>query len=139
MQKEHGLAMGADLRLAVAEHARALPLQTVARSDDVVDLVADVVDAAVGIALEKFRDRRALAERLEELDLGVGKRDKHGGDAMIGLRDRLRHLGSQRVAIDVRGLADVAHGNRNVVQPSDHAWFSRRTRHRSGPVYTVST
>ena len=59
VQEQHRLAVGADLRLAVAEHARALGLEPVARRDDVVDLVADVVNAAVGIALEKFRDRRA--------------------------------------------------------------------------------
>src|SRR3954466_16165047 len=43
---------------------------------DVVDLVADVVDAALRAALEEARDRRALAEGLEELDLGVRQRDE---------------------------------------------------------------
>ena len=50
MQKQHRLAMRADLRLAVAEHARALRLQGVAGGADVGHLVADVVDAAVGIS-----------------------------------------------------------------------------------------
>src|SRR5262249_44300857 len=59
MQEQHGLAVRAGPRLAVAEHARALRLERVARGADVVDLGADVMDAAVGIALEEFRDRRA--------------------------------------------------------------------------------
>jgi hypothetical protein len=58
VEKQHALAVGADLGLAVAEHARAVGLEPVAHRDDVVDLVADVVDAAVGIAVEEFRDRR---------------------------------------------------------------------------------
>ena len=53
--------MRADLRAAVAEHARALRREPVARRKDVVDLVAEVVDAAIRVALEKFGDRRILA------------------------------------------------------------------------------
>ena len=60
MKEQHGLAVGADLGLAVAEHPRALRLEPVARRDDVVDLVADMVDAAVGVALEELGDRRSL-------------------------------------------------------------------------------
>ena len=41
MQEKHRLAMRADLRLAVAKHARAGGLQPVARGEDVVDLVAE--------------------------------------------------------------------------------------------------
>src|SRR5262245_25442766 len=75
MQEQHGLAVGADLRLAVSEHPRTLCLELVPGGADVVDLVADMVDPAVRIALEELRDRRGLSERLEELDLGVGQRD----------------------------------------------------------------
>ena len=78
------------------------------------------MDAAVRIALEEFADRRALAIRLEQLDLGVGQGDEHGRDAVLGLRGRGRHLGSQRVAVDRRRLSDVAHRDRHVIEPSDH-------------------
>ena len=54
MQKQHRLAVGADLRHAVAEHPRALLDQGVARRDDIGHVITNVVDAAVGIALEKF-------------------------------------------------------------------------------------
>jgi hypothetical protein len=38
--------VGADFRLAAAEHARALRFQAVAIGDDVLDLVAEMVRAA---------------------------------------------------------------------------------------------
>src|SRR5208283_833834 len=69
MQEQHRLAMRADLRLAVAEHARALGLQLVARGDDVLDLVAEVMNATRGILLDETRDRGFVAIGLEELDL----------------------------------------------------------------------
>ena len=47
MQEQHRLAMRADLRLAGAEHPCALRLQPVAGGEDVVHLVADVMDAAL--------------------------------------------------------------------------------------------
>src|SRR5262249_654433 len=86
MEKEHRLAVGAELRLAVAEYARALPSEAVARRDDVVDLVADVVDAALGVALQELGDRGILAEGLEQLDLGIRQRDEDRGDAVRRLR-----------------------------------------------------
>src|SRR6185369_17165380 len=71
MQEQYRLAMCADFRLAIAEHASARRLELVARGADVVDFVTDVMDAAVGIALEELRDGRILAERLQQLDFGV--------------------------------------------------------------------
>jgi hypothetical protein len=68
MQKQHGFAMRADFRFTVAEHACALPLERVARDANIIDLVADVMNPAVGVLLEKFCDRRALAPRLEQID-----------------------------------------------------------------------
>src|ERR1051326_8189794 len=79
-----------------------------------------MVDTAVRIALEELRDRRILPERLEQLDLGVRQRDEHGGDAVLGLRHRRRHLRAQRLAVDPRGRRDVAHRDGDVIEPSDH-------------------
>ena len=53
--------------------ARAAPAAT-SRSraaPDVVDLVAEVVDAALRVALQEPGDRRAVAQRVQQLDLGV--------------------------------------------------------------------
>ncbi len=60
MEKQHRLAVGADFGLTIAEHARALSDQPVARGDDIRHIVADVMDAAVGVALDEFCDRRSL-------------------------------------------------------------------------------
>src|SRR5580704_5526265 len=128
VQEQHRLAMGSDFGLAVAEDARALPFQAVARRDDVVDLIADMVDAAVGIALEKFRNRRPLTEWFQKLDLCIGKCNEHRGHAVIRLRYRGRDLSSERIAVDMRRLADIAHGDGDVVEPSDHAGILLRAR-----------
>ena len=50
--------MRADLRLAGAEHPGARPSKLVARGEDIGDLVADVMNAAVGVLLEEPGDRR---------------------------------------------------------------------------------
>ena len=71
--------------IAVAEHARALGLQPVARGDDIVDFIADMMDAAVRVLLKKLGDRRAGAQRLEQLDLGVRQLDENDRDAVFGL------------------------------------------------------
>src|SRR6185369_811258 len=64
MQEQHRLAVRAYLRLAVAEDARTVALERVARGFDVGYLVADMMDAAVRIFVEEFGDGRILAERL---------------------------------------------------------------------------
>jgi hypothetical protein len=63
--------MGTGTRLAITEHSCTLGTQPVSRGDDVVDLIANVVYAARGIAVEKTPHRRGVAERLEQLDSGV--------------------------------------------------------------------
>src|SRR4051794_31602437 len=49
MQEQHRLVVGAYPGLAVAQHPRSPGLELVARGVDILDLVADVVDAAVGV------------------------------------------------------------------------------------------
>src|SRR4051794_22154577 len=77
VQKKHRLAVGADLRLRPAEDAGAGRHQPVARGADVLDLVADVVDAAARAALEEGGDGRAFPQGLQQLDLGVRQRHEH--------------------------------------------------------------
>ena len=64
--------MSADLRLALPQNARALRQQPVARFLDVGDLVAEMVDAAIRIALEKGGDRRFVTEYAEDSILVLG-------------------------------------------------------------------
>ena len=66
MQEQHRLAVRPDLRVAVAQDPGALGLQLVAGGEDIVDLEADVMNAAVRVALQELRNRRGLAERLQE-------------------------------------------------------------------------
>ena len=103
VQEKDRLAVGAGFRLAVAEHARAGRLEAIARGDDVVDLVADMVHAAGGVAREELRDRRGRAQRMQQLDLGVRQGDEDSGDAVLGQIDGLRHLGAERAAISGAG------------------------------------
>src|SRR5438128_379933 len=77
VQKQNGLAMSACFRFAVAEYTRALRLERIAGGADVRHFVADMVDAAVGILLQKFRNWRTLAQRLQQLDLRIGQRDEY--------------------------------------------------------------
>ena len=73
MQEQHRLAVRADLRLAIAQHPGAGRFERIARGANILDFVADMVDAAVRIAVEEFGDRRGVPERLEQFDLGVGR------------------------------------------------------------------
>src|SRR3954462_12230461 len=116
MQEEHRLAMRPDLRLAAAENAPPRRDEPVAGGANVVDLVADVVDAALRAALEEARDRRALAEGLEELDLGIRKRDEDHGDAVLGLGQRRREARAEHVAIDAARGLKIAHRDGDMVE-----------------------
>src|SRR5262245_3645967 len=120
VQEQHRLAVRADLGFALPQHARALRDEPVARGDDVRDLVAEMMNSAIGVPLQKPGDRRALAERAEQLDLGVGKLDENGGHAVFGLIHRLGHSRAKRVAIDLRCRREVGHGDGDVVQAADH-------------------
>jgi len=75
VQEQHRLAVGADLRLAIADDASARRFQAIARGKNVLDLEAHVMQAALGALLQKPRDRRTGAARLQQLDLGVGQID----------------------------------------------------------------
>src|SRR5262245_42288080 len=73
MQEQDRLAMGPDLGLAVSQDASASRLQPVTRDNDVVDLVADMMDTARRILVEKARDRGGITQRRQKLDLRVGQ------------------------------------------------------------------
>ncbi len=113
------------LPFAIAQDPRPLLRQLVARGTDVGDLVADMVDPAAGIAGEKSGDRRRLAERVDELDLGVGQLDEDHGDAVLRLRQRRRHERTERLAIEPRRGIEVGHGDGDMIEAADHRFHSR--------------
>src|SRR6516162_6876184 len=127
--------MGAHLRLPVAQHTYPFRLELVARSADVLDLVTDVMYSTIAIAIEKPGNRRSLSERLEQLDLGIRQRNEDRGHAMIGLGVGLGDLRTQRSAIDLGGLGDIADGDCHMVEASDHALVSLKGRARHQRVY----
>src|SRR6056297_3047926 len=113
MQEQHRLAMRADLRLARAEDPRPVFDELVARGMDVRDLVADVVDAAGRVLLEKAVDRAVLSQRVEQLD----EDDPH---PVIGLVLRRADRRAERASIlRGRGL-EVGHRDGDMVETSDH-------------------
>src|SRR5208282_1555125 len=134
VQEQDRLAMGADLRLAVAEHPRALGLELVAGGDDVSDLVAEMMHAAFGIALEEFCDRRIGAQRMQQFDLGVGEFDERHRHAVVGLGLRGGDMRAERLAIGPRGRFKIGDGDSDVVQFSDHIypWLSGVRLTRAG-------
>ena len=66
MKEQDRLAMRAGLGVSVTENGRAFRLELVASGHDVVDLVADMMHAAGGIAFQEFRDRRALSQGMQQ-------------------------------------------------------------------------
>jgi hypothetical protein len=93
--------------------------QLITRRQDVVDLVTDMMDAAVRVLLDELRDRRGVAQGLDELDLGVRQGHEHGDDAVLRKRHRLRHFCAAG-AINLRRLQRVRHRDGDMVQASDH-------------------
>ena len=71
VQEQHGLVMGADLRLAIAQYARALRFQLVARGVDVLDLVADMMDAAIGKTRSDYAAVRAYLDKNGRANLPI--------------------------------------------------------------------
>ncbi len=74
MKEHHRLAMRADLRLAVAQHTGALRLETVPRGDDVIDLVAEMMDPPSGLRSRNFAIGDASPSGSSSSILVLGKR-----------------------------------------------------------------
>ena len=124
-RKSTGLPCAPGPRRPVAEHPRPLRLQPVARREDVVDLVAEVMDPAARVLREEGRDRRGLPQRMQELDLGVRQLDEDHGHPVLRLVLRRPDPRAQRVAILRRRGGEVRHGDGDMVEPSDHAASTR--------------
>src|SRR4051794_1563746 len=75
VQEQNRLVMGAEFRLAVAEHAGTGGGQTVTGGKDIVNLVADMVHAAGRVLVEKAAHRRIGPKRVQQLDLAVRQFD----------------------------------------------------------------
>src|SRR5438045_208268 len=80
VDEEDERPMRADARLA--EHPRTLGFELGLGGVDVGHLEADMVLPAERVLLEESHDRRALAERLDQLDLRIGSVDETHAHAL---------------------------------------------------------
>ena len=84
MQKEHGLAVGANFWLTAAQYPRSLALQLRACLQDVVYLITDVMNAARRVFIQEILDRRALTQREQQLNLCIWQLDENNRYTVIG-------------------------------------------------------
>jgi len=117
-EKQHRLCVGADLGTP-SPSTRAPSLIRVSRAAMISGTsLADVMDAAVG----KLRSGtnlaigEGLAERLDELDLGVGQRHEHRDHAVLRQRHCGRDFGAERTAIDPGRLLGVLDRDRDMIE-----------------------
>ena len=135
MQKQNRLVMRAILRLAIAQHPRALRNQTVAGRQDIRNFVTNMMHAAGRVLVEEGLDRRPLTQRVQQFDLAVVQFNKDDRDTVRRQILRLGHGGAQRIAIHrARGL-QVRNGYRHMVQSTDHHIVSRNLRLKTHKMY----
>ena len=80
-----------------------------------------------GLRCRKLAIGESFAERLQQLDLGVGQIDEYDGYAVLGLRQRRGDSRTQRVLVLRRRSRKVGHGDGDVIEASDHLQFHHRS------------
>ena len=108
VQEQHRLAVGTDAWLTVAKYPCAAGRQSIPGRTDILYLVAYVVHATGGMALEERGDGRLFAQRVQQLDLGIRELHEDGGDAVGRLLHRLGDARPQGIPIDGAGGGDLA-------------------------------
>src|SRR5690606_29600280 len=120
MQEQDGLAVRANLGLAIAKNACAGGSQAIARRDYVIHLVAHMMHATGRILLEKGCYGRIGAERLQKFHLCVAEINKHHGDAMFRKGLRRRNRRTQRVAVGGRSRGKFGNRDGDMDQATEH-------------------
>src|SRR5262249_24136811 len=125
MKEGDRLAGDVALRLAGAQHAHAVLSERTCGFLDIVDAEAEVMDAALGIALEEFGDRRIRPRRLHQLDLTAAELDVGQTHALLGV-DHARSDAKPVFVVELpRRRYEVRHGNRDMAQWGDHEQASK--------------
>ena len=133
VDEEDGGAVGADARFT--EDARALGFELGLGGVDVGDLEADVVLAALRVLVEKPRDRGAVAQGLDQLDLAVGRVDEADADALRGkVKGGAVPLGAEHLAVELEAVLDRGRRDADVVQSSQFHFAHRHPERVSGPI-----
>src|SRR6516162_4170161 len=76
--------------------------------------------AALRIALQELGNRGSGAERLQELNLGVGQLDEDDRHAVLRQGLRSRELGAEKAAIGFRSLREARHRDGDMIEAPDH-------------------
>ena len=121
MKKQDTGSVRANFRFAITQHPCAGFQQSVARINNVFDLVTNVMDAAVGIAADKGGNGGLIPKRLHKFDLRVRLADEDHSHTMLGERHR-RAASRAKPGFPLRGCRfQIRHRNRDMVDASDHA------------------
>src|SRR5215470_5978846 len=109
MDESDALAGDVVLRLAAAQHAHA-----------VVHVQGEMMDAALGIALEELSDRRIRPRRLHQLDLAASELHVSKAHALLGVH--LSWSDGQPVFLVQRARRrfEIRHDDRDMAQSGDH-------------------
>ena len=121
MQEQDRLAMGARLGLAVAQHPRARwPSAGRARPGYRRPRSRYGGCRRRGCGRGRRRWANSAPSGSSSSILVLGKVTKTTRDAVLGLRQRGRDLGAQRLGIEPRSRRQIRHRDRHVIQSSDH-------------------
>ena len=100
MQEQDGKPVGANLRLATAQDPGPGRDKMIAGCQNIVNFVADVMDAAARVLGHETEDGGISAKWLQQLDFCVRQQHENHGNAMIRQCLRGRDLGAKSVAVD---------------------------------------
>ena len=77
-----------------------------------------MVNTAIRITLDKLRNRRCLAERLNELDLRIWQNRENCDHPMLGQRQRGGNFRAEGGAVDFCRLFGISDGDSHVIEPT---------------------
>jgi len=92
----------------------------IACGNDVVDLIANMMDAAGSVSLEKSGDGRIISKRVQEFDFRVWKVDKYDCHTVRWKILRFRNLCAQNISILSGRRIKIRDGDGNVIEAIDH-------------------
>jgi len=105
VNEKDGRAVSADAR--GTEDACALPLEPCTRLLNVIRLEADMMLPASRVLLEELQNGGILAQRLDQLDLLIGRVDETDAHSLRGKAEgRSMRLGAEHIAVCFEALLD---------------------------------
>src|SRR6185369_1340859 len=107
-------------KAGLAKDAGTLGFELGLRGLDIRDLEADVVLAAQWVFLEELHDRRAFAERFDQLDLAVGRVDEADTNSLRGqIEGETMRLGAEHGAVKFEAFLDRCRRDADMVQAAE--------------------